>query len=98
MSVTSIRNLGGSLMCLAYSILTCHPWVFVQPGTSTRPVDWCRNLMFVLYQFPYKYLQKGVSDLYKNFILKMKMLFLESVIYGKIPLMYPDRSLFVSES
>ena len=22
--------------------LTCYPWVFVQPATGMRPVDWCR--------------------------------------------------------
>ena len=24
-------------------LLTCYPWVFVQPGTGRCPVDWCRN-------------------------------------------------------
>ena len=24
--------------------LTCYAWVFVQPGTGRRPVDWCRIL------------------------------------------------------
>ena len=23
--------------------LTCYLWVFEQPGTDRRPVDWCRN-------------------------------------------------------
>ena len=31
-----------SSMCLTY-FLTCYSWVFVQPGTGRRPVDWCRN-------------------------------------------------------
>ena len=28
---------------------TCYPWLFAQPGTSKRPVDWCRNWMSALY-------------------------------------------------
>ena len=24
-------------------------WVFVQPDTDRRPVDWCRNIMSVLW-------------------------------------------------
>ena len=24
-------------------LLTCYLWVFVQPSTGRRPVDWCRN-------------------------------------------------------
>ena len=28
---------------------TCHPWMFVQPGTGRRPFDGCRNKMSVLY-------------------------------------------------
>ena len=35
-------KLRGSLVCLAY-FLTCYTWVFVQPGTGRRPVDWCSN-------------------------------------------------------
>ena len=33
---------------LAYFI-TCYLWVFVQPGTGRRPVDWCMNQMAALY-------------------------------------------------
>ena len=29
--------------------LTSYSWVFVQPGTGRRPVDWCRDIMFVLH-------------------------------------------------
>ena len=36
------------LMCLAY-FLTFYPLVFIQPGTGRLLVDWCRNLMSVLY-------------------------------------------------
>ena len=28
----------GSLICIAY-FWTCHPWMFVQPGTGRNPVD-----------------------------------------------------------
>ena len=31
--------------------LTWYTWEFVQPGTGRRPVDWCRNQIFVLYPF-----------------------------------------------
>ena len=24
-------------------LLTCYPWLFVQPGSGRRPVDRCRN-------------------------------------------------------
>ena len=27
--------------------LTCYVWVFEQPSTGRRPVDWCRNYMSV---------------------------------------------------
>ena len=27
---------------------TCYPYVFVQPGTGRRLVDWCRNSISVL--------------------------------------------------
>ena len=47
--LTTERNLRGSLMCLAYSILTCNPLVVVQPDTGRRPVDWCKNKLSVLY-------------------------------------------------
>ena len=23
--------------------MTCHPWVFIQPGTGRRPVEYCRD-------------------------------------------------------
>ena len=36
-------------MCLVY-FLTYSLRVYVQPGTSRPPVDWCRNYMSVLYQ------------------------------------------------
>ena len=49
MNVALIRKLRGSLMRLGHIFLTCHQWVFVQPGTGRRPVDWCRNEMSVLY-------------------------------------------------
>ena len=51
LNVALIRKLLvlGSLMCLAY-FLTCDLWLFVQPGTDRRPVDWCRNQMSALYQ------------------------------------------------
>ena len=42
LTVVLIRALRGSLVFLAY-FLTCYPWVFVQPGTGGRPVNWCRN-------------------------------------------------------
>ena len=28
---------------LGFFSLTCYRWLFVQPGTGRRPVDWCRN-------------------------------------------------------
>ena len=37
-----ICKLRVSSMCLAY-FLTCHLWMFVQPGTARRLVDRCRN-------------------------------------------------------
>ena len=47
-TVALVRKPRGSLMCLAY-LLTCYPWVFVQPGTGSRhPTDLCRNKMSVL--------------------------------------------------
>ena len=42
LNVALKSKLRGSLMCLAY-LLTCYPLVFVQPGISRRPVDWCRD-------------------------------------------------------
>ena len=30
-------------LCFFLVFLTCHLWMFVQLGTGTRPVDWCRN-------------------------------------------------------
>ena len=35
--------------CAWLTILMCYQWVFVQPSTGRRPVDWCRNKMCVLY-------------------------------------------------
>ena len=51
LKVAFICKLRGSLMCLAYflNFLTCYQMVFVQLGTGRRPVDWCRDLMSVLY-------------------------------------------------
>ena len=46
---TTERQLRGSLTCLAYFLLTCYPWICVQPGTGRRPVEWCRNRMSILY-------------------------------------------------
>ena len=34
-----IPKLRGSFMFLSCFFL----WMFVQPGTDTRPVNWCRN-------------------------------------------------------
>ena len=42
LKVASIRKLCWSLMCLAISFIG-YPWLFVQPCTGRRPVDWCRN-------------------------------------------------------
>ena len=28
---------------LGLFLLTCHPWVIVQPGTGRRPINWCRD-------------------------------------------------------
>ena len=42
LTVALIRKLRGSLMCLDY-FLTCYLWVFKQPCTGRRPVDWCRD-------------------------------------------------------
>ena len=47
-NVALIRKLRVSLMCLAY-FLTCYQWVFEQPDTGRRSVDWYRNQMSVLY-------------------------------------------------
>ena len=47
LKVVLVRKLRGLLMFLAY-FLTCYPWVFVQPGTGRRPVNWRRNYMSVL--------------------------------------------------
>ena len=33
---------------LGLLLLTCYPWVFVEPGTGRRPVDWCRNQLSIL--------------------------------------------------
>ena len=42
LNLVLVRKLHGSLMYLAY-FSTCYPWVFVQPGTCRRPLDWRRN-------------------------------------------------------
>ena len=42
-TVTFIRKLRASIICFAY-LSTCYLWVFVQPCTGRRPVDWCRGL------------------------------------------------------
>ena len=52
--VALIRKLRGSLMCLAY-FLTYYSGGFVQPGTSRRSVDWCRNEMSSLYSWTWNY-------------------------------------------
>ena len=39
------------LIFLAY-ILTCCSCIFVQPGTFRRSVDWCMNIISVLYLTP----------------------------------------------
>ena len=49
LNVALIRKLRVSLMCLAYFFYLLSIWVFVQPLTGRRPIDWCRNLMSVLY-------------------------------------------------
>ena len=49
LNVTLIRMQRGSFVCLAY-FLTYHVWVYVQPDTDRRPVDWCSNYMSVLYE------------------------------------------------
>ena len=36
-----IRKLGRVIDVLI--VITCYPWVFVQPVTGKRPVDWCRK-------------------------------------------------------
>ena len=41
LNVALVHRLRGPLTCLAF--LTCYPWVFLRPGTGSRPVDWCRN-------------------------------------------------------
>ena len=48
LKVALVPKVRGPLMCLAY-FLICYLCVFVQAGTDRRPVDWCRNLMSVLY-------------------------------------------------
>ena len=40
---TSIKTIGGPLIGVLGLFLTCYPGVFKQPGTSRRPIDWCRN-------------------------------------------------------
>ena len=51
LKVELIRKLRRSLICLAYLFMTCYPWVFVQPGTGRRLVDWRIKLMSVLYLY-----------------------------------------------
>ena len=48
LNVVFHRKLRRLLLCLAY-FLTCYSWVFQKTGIGRRPVDWCRNLMSVLY-------------------------------------------------
>ena len=45
LNVTLIRKQRGSLMCLDYC-LTCYAWVFLQPGTGCRPVDWRWTVLY----------------------------------------------------
>ena len=53
LDVALVCKLRGSLMCLAYLILKCYPWVFAQLVTDRRPVDWCRNYMSEVYYITY---------------------------------------------
>ena len=88
LNVDLIRRVRGPLVSLTY-FLTCYTWLFVQPGTARRPVDWCSNKKSVRYELSvlvanhnnFKLLLYYIFIVHVEVILLLYSIFITHVVY-----------------